>query len=137
MALPVLVLCVLAAAQHGEAYTEYSGQLLAAVENRVFEISGLPLLCHETKLALKRKKAGGRGWWFAVIIIVISYAVCELLLYKTLGGAAFPAGRISRDMKVVALIGATIPATYGMVIARHFQLSRRNWSPTALARQLE
>src|ERR1019366_6708301 len=43
LALPVLVMCGLAAAQHGEAYTEYTGQLLAAVEDRVFQISGIPL----------------------------------------------------------------------------------------------
>jgi hypothetical protein len=59
MALPVIIMSALAAAMHGEAYTEYSGQLLARVENRVFKLTGIPLLRHETKFAMKRKLAGG------------------------------------------------------------------------------
>jgi len=65
---------------HGEAYTEYSGQLLARVENRVFRLTGIPLLRHETKFAMKRKRAG--GWWVAVLLISAVYAACELGLFR-------------------------------------------------------
>lgn len=138
LALPVLLMCGLAAAQHGEAYTEYSGRLLARVEDRVFQISGIPLLSHETKLAVKRKAAGGRGWWLTVFIVGVAYAACELWLYRAFGENAFC--NVSDAMKVetkgLAFACAGAPVLYGIIMAIRFQSVRHRWSPTALATHL-
>jgi hypothetical protein len=132
--LPVVIMCGLAIAQHGEAYTEYSGRLLALVEDRVFQISGMPLLCHETKLAVKRKVAGGRGWWLAVFIVSVAYAACELWLFRTLGSGAL--NSLSNGMMKVARTGASVPVLYAIVMAARFQWSRHRWSATSLAEHL-
>jgi hypothetical protein len=134
MALPVIIMSALAAAMHGEAYTEYSGQLLARVENRVFRLTSLPLLRHETKFAIKRKKAGGRGWWVAVSLIVAVYAGCEFALYRAFGPAVLglPDGTAK-----IAIVAASIPALYGFVLAARFQHDRHKWQPSALAKHLE
>jgi hypothetical protein len=134
LAVPVLIMGGLAAAQHGEAYTENSGQMLAGVEDRVFRMTGMPLLCHETKLAAKRKAVGGRGWWCAVILIGAAYTICELWLWVAFGDRAFHG--VGKDLRTVAIIGALAPMLYGVVMAIRFQLSRRKWVPTPLARYM-
>jgi protein-disulfide isomerase-like protein with CxxC motif len=137
LAVPVLVMGGLAAAQNGEAYTEESGQMLAGVENRVFQMTGMPLLCHETRLAAKRKAAGGGGWWCAVVLISATYTICELWLWSALGDRAFYG--VSKDLRtvaVVAVVAAAAPILSGVVMAIRFQRSRRKWALTPLARYL-
>jgi hypothetical protein len=134
MALPVIIMSALAAAMHGEAYTEYSGQLLARVENRVFRLTGLPLLRHETKFAMKRKRAGGRGWWIAVSLIIAAYVGCEFGLYQAFGASVLG---LPDGTATIAIVGASIPAVYGVVLAVRFQHDRHKWQPSALAKYLE
>ena len=134
LAFPALIMCGLATAQHGEAYVEKCGQMLAGVEDRVFQMSGIPLLVHETTLAAKRKAAGGRGWWFAVSGVSAVYAICESWLWKNLGWKAFLG--VSREMRTIALWGAVAPVLYGFAMAARFQWSRWKWSPTPLAEYL-
>lgn len=131
LTLPVLIMCALAAAHHGEAYTEYTGQLLAAVEDRVFQLSGVSLLCHETILATKRKGRGGQDGWFAVVGAATAYALCEVWLYSILGAKAFLG--VGQEMKRIAFSGAAVPVLYGIVTAARLQSSRSRWSPTGLA----
>jgi hypothetical protein len=135
LAVPVLIMGALAAAQHGEAYTENCGQMLSRVENRVFEMSGMPLLCHETRLAAKRKAAGGRGWWWAVTLVSVAYIGCELFLWMAFGERAFY--KVAKELRTVAVIGAAVPIVYGFGMAARFQISRRRWSPTPLAKYLD
>jgi hypothetical protein len=134
LTVPVLLMCGLAAAQHGEAYVEHCGQMLADVEDRVFQMSGLPLLWHETKLAAKRKAAGARGWWSAVVLLSTAYLGCEVWLWSVLGERAF--GGVRKEIRIVACIAAVTPVLYGFAMAARFQYTRRKWSPTRLAKHL-
>jgi hypothetical protein len=134
LAVPVLLMCGLAAAQHAEAYVELCGQKLAGVEDRVFQLSGLALLRHETMLAAKRKVAGARGWWTVVVLSSATYLGCELWLWSALGGKSFTG--VGNEIKIVACAVASAPVLYGFGMAVRFQYARRQWTPTRLAQHL-
>ena len=68
-------------------YIYRAGRWLAAAEDKVFRLSDVPLLTHETELVYQRQTEGNLRklrWPGAGLALVIAYPTLECLLYKQL-----------------------------------------------------
>lgn len=69
-------------------YIYRAGRWLAVIEDRVFAVTGRPLLTHETELLMQRQRRGPWKWAASGLVMLLAYILLESGLFWTLTPAS-------------------------------------------------
>jgi hypothetical protein len=82
--IPTIIVMTFANVVNSFYLLDRAGRWIASVEDKVFKVSGLPLLTHETELAYQRSQQRAWTWPLRGIIICALYWACEWYLYSNI-----------------------------------------------------